>query len=1277
MLAGAPVRSNVHLTAARAGPYALLDELGRGGMGVVYRARHETSGALAAVKTLHQLDARTLDALRREVAALSRLHHPNIVRILDADLDTEPAWYAMEFVEGQTLDTFAQGAPTTGAETVSQAGLAQTVADAAVAGQTTVVPDTAPATDTSGFGVAPASEAVTAIGARVANPTSHTAVLRVLLQVCRALEYLHGEGLVHCDLKPDNVMVTADGLAVVMDFGVAADTGRRVDGTDLPRAAFAAGTANYFAPERIRDEPFDARSDLYALGCMLFEAVCGEPPFHGGPVHSILIRHMGLAPDPLARRAPNCPPALCELVDSLLAKDPRDRPGSAAVVTRILERELGTLPRLDLPATRPFLFSAPLVGRTQAYSCLQTAFDDAASGQRRCVVLTGPAGCGKTRTVQELLRRTRRVQREALAGQPSGVRPEPLSALRGPLEQIALWARAHGTEEDVFGTHSALAPASPRMAATLGQPTDGDAFHTERIGRDVERALTRYAAASRQTVVLVLDDIDTADAMSLSCLREIMGRAGTCHVIAVATARLDPPREEIRALLAAPGVQEIKLAALDDDSIHDILAHMLGTRSAVPRGLQTWLRHRTAGNPFYLATYLEHAVAEGWLHRTRRGYWAWTAPGGTTLQSDPGPDEIRTLLEARVQRLSTGAQALCCAAALLGPRVERAALATLMGETVDMDQRLAELAAAGFLEDTDGSVRVRGSRDLREVLTRALGPAARELHRTITTRNLTGGDNLRRAWHLECAGDTVPARDAYTVCAHAALKAGAVEDAAYALHRAICLHEPGAARATLEALLVEAVLLPQNRADDALEALARLEPAWEALPPLRGHGLRLRARALFMAGRSDEALACIDAALGLARSTANTSEEAASNRIAMTIHAEAGRWGTARELGHRAHTLLQDAGRQRDATEVLMSLGNIARGAGDLESARSIFHRATAQARQVGLELVQLECRLNVATLDVMTGAADRAEPELAACAARWEELGHLGRAVAALNVLAVSLGRQHRFQEAVAVFEQALPLSSTAAPRHVQVLHNFANMLRRQGNLEAAKRRFDEVLSLREALGAGRGTILTLGALAEVCARMGSDDQVRSLRDRAVALARTVGNEQLATGAMLAAAQSAWLNRDAERAAALLASIQTQDADTELQRGHAVLTAALLAWRGDQSGARAALDVAESHSAPDVAAAFAAMRARLSLADPAQQAPPPVDDGEKLPAGLSAYVASVNALLCAAAGEDPGPWLAHAQSVGGCDVLCRVSVETARHSLATPQAPPWLPGVT
>ncbi len=256
------------LQAALAGEYSLQRELGRGGMGIVYLARDVQLDRDVAIKVLPSPLAQvpaSRERFVREARTAAGLSHPHIVPIHRVGEAGGFVFFVMSYVEGETLGERL----------------------------------------------------------RTRGPLPPADATRVLREVAWALAYAHGRGIVHRDIKPDNILLeAATGRALVTDFGIA----RGGTDTDLPSdAGTIMGTAHFMSPEHAAGEPVDARSDLYSLGVVGYLAVSGRLPFDAPNVPALIVRQATAAPPGVARVAPGLPSALAAVIDRCLDRDPTHR----------------------------------------------------------------------------------------------------------------------------------------------------------------------------------------------------------------------------------------------------------------------------------------------------------------------------------------------------------------------------------------------------------------------------------------------------------------------------------------------------------------------------------------------------------------------------------------------------------------------------------------------------------------------------------------------------------------------------------------------------------------------------------------------------------------------------------------------------------------------------------------------------------------------------------------------------------------------------------------
>jgi serine/threonine-protein kinase len=259
----------------RLGNWIVYKELGRGGMGRVYLGREELTGKQVALKVLAAELAQEvgfLQRFQREIEALQKLDHPNIVHFYESGFENGFYYYAMEYVEGENLEEI--------------------------------------------------------LARRQRLP--YDEVLGIAQQVCAALKHAHDHGIIHRDLKPPNLLMTADGVIKLSDFGIA----KVFAAGNLTSTGSVLGTAEFMSPEQATGKPVTKRSDLYSLGVVLYALLVGRPPFEGTTNLEIMHKHRYGQFDRPQSFVPELPYEVDELICQLLEKDPAQRPPDALVLGR-------------------------------------------------------------------------------------------------------------------------------------------------------------------------------------------------------------------------------------------------------------------------------------------------------------------------------------------------------------------------------------------------------------------------------------------------------------------------------------------------------------------------------------------------------------------------------------------------------------------------------------------------------------------------------------------------------------------------------------------------------------------------------------------------------------------------------------------------------------------------------------------------------------------------------------------------------------------------------
>jgi tetratricopeptide (TPR) repeat protein len=718
----------------RIGHYELIDQLGEGGMGVVYRARDLRTGLCVALKRVRAARPAALGALRREIHALSRLEHPGIVRILEQHVGADRLpFYAMELVEGETLQARM-------AALSRKVGAARRFAD--------LIP-----------------------------------VLRIVERLCGTLAYLHGQGAVHRDLKPRNVLLRADDTPVLVDFGLA--THLTELGRDATEVGLRAGTPTYMAPEQLEGGVVDARADLYALGCILYEIFTGRAPVEAKDPEQVL---GALAPPPASRFLPDLPPAIGEVLMRLLSHDPHGRPGFAVDVARLLRQHgaAGEGPPPSKP-TRLYLYRPALSGRRAELAALGEQVQQCLHGRGGRAFLAGESGIGKTRLAVEVATQAKRLGLRVVMGTGAVLDADrsyeegaavagTLHAFRPLLQLVADHCHqiGKGDVDALVGARAKiLAAVQPALLWVPGidrfpepPPLSVDAARFRLLEALKE---TLGAFADRSPMLLVLDDLQWADDLSMAFLDSLDADFFAAHpVLLLCTYRSEEISPARRTRLQALSGQHHALLRLDRAAVTQVVADMLALPEA-PAAMSAFLASHSDGNPFFVAEYLRTALEEGWLTRDEQGRWRLADKGDLALaraEDLPTPPSLSALIQRRIDLLGGPARAAVELAAVLGRMFDPDLLKAGAGSE-DSAEALDELLARQVLEEAGGGD-VRFIHDkLRETTYARLdGTRRRELH-------LTAARALEAAG-VSAGGATDPR--AAAVLAHHYEQAGLVEE---------------------------------------------------------------------------------------------------------------------------------------------------------------------------------------------------------------------------------------------------------------------------------------------------------------------------------------------------------------------------------------------------------------------------------------------------------------------------------------------------------------------
>jgi eukaryotic-like serine/threonine-protein kinase len=516
----------------------VLDELGRGSHSVVYRARREGRYYALKLPLYGETGAKAKllgERFRREAIALARVRHRALPAVMEVGQAGRIPYIIMELAAGETLASRL-----------------------------------------------------------LVGPLLEAQAMQLARQLADALGAIHRSGLVHRDVKPKNILFDPQTTAVrLVDFGFAASADARL------RIEAPAGTLAYMAPEQLGGlrERVDSRADLYSLGCVLFEALTGSPPFPDLDPRRLFHQHAGhSAPNVLDVDA-GVSRGFSGVIAWLLARDPDERCPSAEALTDELNRvEEGSGSRVSRPTQQvPFSIGVgplvPLIGRDRELDRLRNAWLELHASGGRIFWLKGPAGGGKTRLVEALLDDAARSKRATLVATCKAGDPQPFSTVRQLIESHLSTIEALGGGEKLRMLVSLrrlagdiapfLCALSPTLAhafsdeAPLSRFEDAERVHAEGLAAFLSRLLNDIEPS-----LLFVDNVHWLDSGSRRVLARVAARMSQTETLAVFAVRSDAASttdaQRFMTGLPAEIVSELTLGALNEESTHTLVQAYLG-----------------------------------------------------------------------------------------------------------------------------------------------------------------------------------------------------------------------------------------------------------------------------------------------------------------------------------------------------------------------------------------------------------------------------------------------------------------------------------------------------------------------------------------------------------------------------------------------------------------------------------------------------------------------------------------------------------------------------
>jgi serine/threonine protein kinase/tetratricopeptide (TPR) repeat protein len=760
-------------------------------MGVVYEAMDKVRNERVALKTLNRLDPQLLYSLKSEFRMVQDLYHPNLIRLGQLFEDSGSWFFTMEMIDGSQFLNYVRSSRTPVPITFDVVGDDPTV------------------------NIDDGDQAESPKPAMIVGECCDFDRLRTALEgIVSGLHALHQTGVVHCDVKPGNIMITERGRVVLLDFGLAHDlSDNNLDDTVL-------GTPAYMAPEQAEGETPTAASDWYAVGATLYQAMTGQLPFSGKMVDVIYRKRTSDPPLP-STRASDLPADLEALCMDLLARDPEMRPSGEEILRRVARSK--PVKAIGRPATAS---SAPFVGRKRELAMLESAFASVKPGVPAVVHVQAGSGLGKTALVEHFLHIVEmRPDSVVLRGRCFERAAVPFKGLDHLIDSLSYYLKGLRRSEVL-----ALLPEGlfelleifPVLRQVRGVKAEAAAEEKVASTDPRERRSRAFAAlrdllaavAERKRLILFVDDLQWSDVDStvlLSTLLRGPSAPGMLLIDSYRTEDIDDPI--IQALTTASSsdvdTRRMVLEPLSEEETRELAGFLLAGQQSERRAeLVDKIAQEVGGSPLLLAEIARHLE-----------------PSDSSADSalDISLDDV---IKRRLARLPEGPRALLRTIAVIGrpvdPRFAISAAKLSGGE--DAMQLLASAYMVNMQRGERETVEVfhQGLRKavLQEISEEGLGVIHQQIAEAIGQGEWQDADLLQLDWAIATGSpDTLK----YLLeAARRAEKALAFERAAELYRQALLLCEPEQA-SEMRRNLADILCLAGRGAEAAEEYLALAE----------------------------------------------------------------------------------------------------------------------------------------------------------------------------------------------------------------------------------------------------------------------------------------------------------------------------------------------------------------------------------------------------------------------------------------------------------------------
>ncbi len=1013
--------------------YRVLDVIGKGGMGTLYRVSDETQGnEIVALKMLRLRDTgerpEQVKHFQREFQLLTQLRHPNLVSVHDYGITPEgQLYFTMEWIEGRDLEPQ---------------------------------------------------------GRRMDIETS----VPIIVQVCRAVAYLHNRGVIHGDLKLANVLMSDDasGQVKIVDFGIALEM-------RSPEARAPYYSHGYSAPEMKEPRPIDHRADLYSLGAMWYALLVGEPPIFMFGAE----RMIQFSLNEVLEAREQISAALGAVIARLLATSPEGRYTSANEVIEAVNEIMGSAYGLETRETASsYALRTRFVNREAEIEVLQALWEQAKSDEGQLVLLSGESGVGKSRLLGELEVQAELEGARVVWGQCVESGGDAYHPWREVLRVLVRYVE--GMDKGAMQqTGPVLAALLPKLwerdyMRELAPPADlKPQAARQRLNGAIVRVL--QAAAGLRPTVIVIENAHWADEATLEMLRFLARIPVSRGLLVCIIYRSDEiATEHPLVSLTGEQVQRISLQTLSPEVTSDLVRSMLGLER-LPDLLTERVQRTTGGNAFFVQELIRSLAVEGKV--LRRTVESWQVDGDA-LQEAQLPESIRQVVERRMGQLSKDARRVLEWAGAVG-------LVFWEGAVAEMGQVTRTKVWAGLGELLEqGLVVVRDETSFageRECLFR--NPTVRQVsYESIPQDERRECHNRVATWLVARSDEQV--EEHLGLIADHLERAGQAEQAVIYLKRA---GEQAAAQfANAEAVGYFSRALDLTPIDDTPTGMAEryaLLLAREKVYNLQGaRGSQYRdlaalqdlAEALddahLQAGGSRRA----EVALRLARYAQATSDYPAAIAAAQKVT----------RLAQAAQDVnLEAAG--------YLEWGEALRSQGDYDAARTQITQALNLARAAGVRQVEANSLNSLGLVSCRQGDYAGGRIYLEQVQRIYRELGDRQGESRILGNLGLISGEQGDYIGAGVYFKQILRICRETGERQVEAvsLVNLGLISRDLGDYAEARAYIEHTLRICRETGDRRLESGALSDLSLIFYHLGDDEAAREYSQQALLIAQDIGN--------------------------------------------------------------------------------------------------------------------------------------------------------------------------